>query len=295
MKNKNKKGDPSVRKPNSQIKEVWRRLKKNRPAVGGLVMFVLIVLIAVFADLIVDARLTTAIDIPSKLQSPNAQHLFGTDHLGRDVLARIVHGARPSLSIGVAATVICTVFGVLLGGIVGYYGGRADTLIMRIADVVTCIPSMLLLLVIITVMGTSLINMLIALCISNVPSNIRMVRSVVINVSDSEYIHSARAYGTPDLLIIIKHVIPNALGPIIISATGMISGMILAAAALSFLGFGIQPPNPEWGVMISESRQYMRTNPYLMFIPGIFIVLSALSINLVGDGLRDALDPRLKD
>lgn len=280
---------------NSPWREVWRRFKKNRPAMIGLALFTLILLITIFADVIVPAEMTTATDARSRLLGPSWEHPFGTDQLGRDVFARVIHGSRPSLLIGLVATIIAALVGVLLGGVVGYYGGAVDYAIMRIMEVIQCIPTILLLLVIISALGTGMGNLLIAMMVSAVPGTVRMVRAVILNFSDAEYIQSAKSYGMSELAIIVKHLLPNAMGQIIIHTAGLLSGIILSVASMSFLGFGVQAPMAEWGIMVAESRDFMRTSAYLTIFPGMAIVLSALSINLIGDGLRDALDPRLKD
>lgn len=280
---------------NSPWSEVWRRFKKNRPAMVGLILFCFLILILIFADVIVPVSVTTEANARARLQAPSREHVFGTDQLGRDVFARVVHGSRPSLIIGLAATAIATVMGVLLGGIVGYYGGKVDYIVMRLIEVVQCIPGMLFLLVIISVIGPGNLNLLIGMSIGVMPGMVRTVRAIVLGLSDSDYIQSAKSYGMSEFSIIVKHLLPNAMGQIIIQTAGMVSGLILAVAGLSFLGFGVQPPTAEWGIMVAESRNFMRTHAYLTIFPGMSIVLSALSINLISDGLRDALDPRLKD
>ncbi len=282
-------------KKNSPAKEIWRRFVKNKPAVFGCILLITMVLLAVFADVIVDSSISTKIDGAAACHPPSIEHIFGTDHLGRDIFARILHGARYSLSVGFVVAFCTTLIGCLIGGIVGYYGGRVDSIIMRVLDVINCVPAMLLSLAIIAALGPSMRNLMFALIIGMMPSTVRLVRSTVISVSDMEYIQSAKIYGSSNLRIICHHVLPNAIGPVIISAAGMVSGTILSAAGMSFLGFGVQPPTPEWGVMLSDARNYMRGSPYMMIFPGVAIVLAAMSINLIGDGLRDALDPKLRD
>lgn len=261
----------------------------------GLYIVIFLVVVAVFADVLVDKDLTTSIVGTARLQLPSAEHIFGTDHLGRDLFARMVHGSRISLSMGLLVVVLDMGIGSILGAACGYLGGLFDSIVMRICDILYCIPSMLLVMVIASTLGTGLINLLVALCVGTVPSVIRLVRSQVINLSNVDYVRAARAFGSSNLRLIIKHIMPNAIGVIIVQATSMISGTVIAASGYSYLGFGVQPPTAEWGVILSEAKDFMLRAPHLMIIPGVAIVLSALSMTLIGDGLRDALDPRLKN
>lgn len=282
-------------KKNSQMKEIWRRFKKSKTAMLGLVLLILVVLMAVCADLIVpyEAAITQApVD---RLQGPSAEHWFGTDNLGRDVFARVVHGSRYSLLIGISTSILSLLIGGLLGAIAGFYGGKVDNIIMRLTDVVMTVPPILLSLAVVAALGPNLRNLLIAITISCIPSMVRMVRSVVLTVVDNDYIEAAKSYGGSDMRTILKYVIPNALGPIIVTTTMNVANMILSASGLSFLGMGVQPPAPEWGALLSDARQFMFTAPGMLYFPGLFIVIAALSFNLAGDGLRDALDPKLKN
>ena len=204
-------------------------------------------------------------------------------------------GARISLTIGLFTALLALVVGGTLGAAAAYYGGTVDNIIMRIMDMFTAIPGTLLALAIVAALGASMINLLIAIAISSVPGFVRLIRSTVMTVVESDYIEAARACGTMDRRIILHHIMPNAIGPIIVQTTTSISGMILQASGLSFIGMGVQPPTPEWGAMISEAREFMRQDPWMMIFPGVCIILAALSFNLIGDGLRDALDPRLRD
>ncbi len=282
-------------KKESQWKEVWRRFLKNRTAVLGLVLLVFILLVALFADLIVPYQKGIEQVGGARFTSPNAGHWFGTDNLGRDMFARIVHGSRYSLLIGISTSVFSLLIGGLIGAVCGYYGGRLDNIVMRLMDVVMSVPPVLLSLAVVAALGANLQNLLIAITISCVPGTVRLVRSVVISVADQDYIEAAKSYGAGNFRIILKYVVANAMGPIIVSTTMNISSMILSAAGLSFIGMGVQPPAPEWGALLSDARQHMFKAPYLLYIPGIMILLTALSFNLVGDGLRDALDPKLRD
>lgn len=284
------------RRKKSQFKDVWHRMTKNKLAMVGLVVLIVFVLMAVFADFIANYE-TQALKQNGKalLQPPSYEHWFGTDHLGRDVFARIVHGSRISLSIGITSTVISLIIGGLLGAVSGYYGGKIDNIIMRLLDTLMCIPSILLALAIIAALGPSIRNLMIAIIVSYIPGFTRIIRSSILTVVGQDYIEAARSCGMGDMRIILRHVVPNAIGPIIVQATMAVADVIISAAGLSFLGMGIQPPQPEWGAMLSDAREYMRPCPYLVIFPGLSIVLAALSLNLLGDGLRDALDPRLKD
>ena len=283
------------RKKNSQAKEIWRRFRKSKTAMLGLVLLIIVVGIAVFADLIVPYEEAVTQNIAERLQGPSLQHLFGTDEVGRDVFARIVHGSRYSLMIGISTTIVSIIIGGLLGAVAAYYGGWVDNVIMRLTDVVMTVPPILLSLAVVAALGANLRNLLIAITVSCVPSIIRMVRSVVLGVVEEDYIEAAKSYGAPNRRIILKYVIPNAIGPIIVTATMNVATMILSASGLSFLGMGVQPPAPEWGALLSDAETYMFTAPHLLYIPGFFIVIAALCFNLAGDGLRDALDPKLKN
>lgn len=281
-------------KKTNQMKEIWRRFRKSKTAMLGLCLLIFVLCIAIFADVITPYENAIS-QSANRLDGPSAAHIFGTDELGRDLFARIVHGSRYSLLIGVSTSVLALVIGGLLGAIAAYYGGWVDNIIMRLTDVVMTVPPILLSLAVVAALGGSLRNLLIAITISCVPSMLRLVRSVVLSVVDEDYIEAARSYGASDMRIILKYVIPNALGPIIVTTTMNVANMILSAAGLSFLSLGVQPPAPEWGALLSDAKTYMFTAPHLLYIPGIFIVIAALSFNLAGDGLRDALDPKLKD
>lgn len=281
-------------KKRSRFSEIKRLFLKNKPAVVGLVMFILIALVSIFADFIVDKDLSYAC-IYKPFLRPSLTHFFGTDNLGRDLFARVIHGSRYSLSIGFSATILSITVGSFIGAASGYFGGLFDNVTMRLFDVIASIPGMLLIMTLVMAFGASTQNLILALLISGVPGYARFVRATVLNISDVEYVQCARSYGTGNIGIIIKHILPNAIGPIIVLFASSVSGTILAASAFSFLGFGVQPPTPEWGAIISASKAYMRLAPHFTLIPGFAIVLTAMSINLAGDGLRDALDPRLKD
>lgn len=288
VKNKNKK--------KSQAAAVWHRLKKNKMAVLGLIILAVIIFFAVFADVFFDYEtLVIQQNASLKLQPPSVEHWLGTDEVGRDILARIVHGARISLPVAFATIAIATVVGGLLGAIAGYGSRRVDDVIMRVMDIFLAIPSILLSIALVSAMGTSVTNMMLAISISNIPPFARIVRSAVLTIKNEEYIEAARAIGASDKRIILKHILPNCMAPIIVQATLSIAGSILAIASLSFIGLGISPPTPEWGSMVSTGRQYFRAAWWVCAFPGFAIMLTILSLNLLGDGLRDALDPKLKN
>ncbi|MBS6679211.1 MAG: ABC transporter permease [Clostridiales bacterium] len=283
------------RRKSHPYREIWRQYKKNKAAMIGLVILVVILLIALGADLIVPYEKVISQSGAQRLQPPSAAHWFGTDEYGRDLFARVVHGSRYSLFIGVATSLIALVIGAILGASAGYFGGMVDSIISRITDVFLCVPPILLSLAVVAALGGNLRNLIIAITISSIPGNVRLIRSVVMTVAEEDYIEAARSYGASKKRIIFRYVLPNAMGPIIVNTTMSISAMILSAAGLSFIGMGIQPPAPEWGALLSDAQAYMFTAPYMLIFPGLFIILAALSFNLVGDGLTDALDPKLRD
>jgi len=252
------------------------------------------VIFAVFADLIVPYAKAIQQNAADRLMAPCAAHWFGTDEFGRDMFARVVHGSRRSLSLGIGTTVVALVIGGTIGACCGLYGSKFDNIVMRLCDVLNCVPGLLFALAIVAALGSSMKNLLIAVTVVSLPGFIRIVRSVILSIVEQEYIMAARACDSSNFVIITRHILPNAMGPIIVQASMSVASMMLTAAGLSFIGMGVQPPEPEWGVMLSTAREYMTQAPYLLAFPGISIALSALSLNLVGDGLRDALDPRLK-
>lgn len=279
----------------SQGAELWARFIKNKAAVVGLVIFLLIVLLAIFAPFIADYENDAIMsDVPNRLQPPNARNLLGTDDLGRDILARIVHGARISLVIGIAAVGLALLIGGALGAISGYYGGVTDGIIMRIMDVLLCLPDVLLALAIIAAFGKSRTNMIVAIGLAFTPKISRIVRAAVMSVRRNEYIEAARSIGARNHRIILNHVLVNCMGPIIVQVTLYVANAILTISALSFIGLGIEAPTPEWGNMLASGRSFMRDNAYIVMAPGLAIFFTILSLNLLGDGLRDTLDPRLK-
>lgn len=283
-------------KKRSQIKSIWFRYRKNKLAMFGLIMLMLMIFVAIFADIFADYEQDAITqDMQNRLQGPGSQHILGTDHYGRDMYARIIFGARISLSVGIITICISLSGGAVIGATAGYYGGRTDNILMRLMDVFLAIPSILLAISIVAALGPGLINLLIAMSVSQIPRFARIVRSSILTIKEIEFIEAAKACGTRDRRIITKHILPNAIGPIIVQATLTMASTILTIASLSFVGLGIQSPMPEWGSMLNDGKSQMRYNPYLVIIPGIAIMMAVMSLNLIGDGLRDALDPRLKN
>lgn len=279
-------------------KEKWkdfiRKYSRNRAAVLGFIFVLILVFLALFADVICSYDKVVTQNIMERLQTASPQHWLGTDHLGRDIFARIIHGARVSLGVSVLVVVISVFTGGVLGSLLALIGGRIDNLVMRVMDVISCIPGFLLTLVLVTVFGTGIKNLMLAMCIRMSVGFIRVIRSFVLSVVGQDFIQASRLAGLSTWKIAVRHVMPNAISMIIVEAAMSLASTILSIAALSFLGLGIQPPAPEWGAMLNEGREFIRTYPHLIVTPGIAIVLSALSLNLVGDGVRDALDPRAK-
>lgn len=278
-----------------KVKEFWRRLKKNKSAMIGLVILAFIVACALLAPVICDEQDCYRQSAEDRLLAPCREHLFGTDAYGRDTFARVMFGARVSLAIGFASAIISLLTGGALGAITAYYGGRVDDIIMRIMDMLMSIPSTLLALCIVAALGGNAFNLFLAMTLSSLPSFCRLSRAAMLPIVGMEYVEAAKAYGSKNWRTMFREVVPNAMGPIVVQTTQSISGKILTASSLSFIGMGVKAPQPEWGGMLSEAREYMRMRPSLVLIPGLFIIATALSFNLFGDGLRDALDPKLKD
>ena len=289
-----KKNGLRVKRRQSQLKGIWRRLKKNKAAMLGLIVIILLIMCSVFAPFIApygyDDQLLRRIFI-----FPCKAFPFGTDNLGRDILSRVIYGSRISLAVGLVSVSISVVFGTVLGSVAGYYGNVTDNIIMRAIDIVLSIPSILLAISIAAMLGQGLFNLMIAIGVSEIPRYARVVRAQILSVKDQEFVEAARAVGAGDLHIILFHILPNCLAPMIVQATIGVATAILDAAGLSFIGLGIQPPIPDWGGMLSAGRQYIRDYWYIVTFPGLMIMMTIYSLNLFGDGLRDALDPRLKN
>lgn len=287
--------EQSKKRKRSQMTEIWRRMHRNRLAMFGLVIVSILIIIAIFANQIADYN-TVAIkqNVVERLQGPSAEHWAGTDEFGRDIFARLVHGARISLLVGVVAVCIALVTGGILGAIAGYFGGTVDNIIMRIMDIFLSIPILLLAIMIVAALGSSMLNLMIAIGLASMPTFARIVRASVLSVKDQEFVEAARAIGAKNNHIILRHIMPNCLSPIIVQATLRVATAILSTASLSFISLGIQAPAPEWGAMLASGRAYIRDAPHIVIIPGLLIMITILSLNLLGDGLRDALDPKLK-
>ena len=282
--------------------DAWHRFRKNRLAVAGLVFVAFLVVVSV-ATLVIDWATDSAIyndhvvqqDLSMKLAAPSAEHIFGCDEYGRDILFRLIWGTRYSLFIGLVSILIALVGGGLLGAVAGFYGGQLDNVIMRIMDVFLSIPSMVMAIAIVSALGTGIFNLLLSIAIPQIPRLARIVRAAVMSVKDREFIEATRAVGAGDFHIILKYIIPNAMAPIIVQASLSVGSAILSIAGLSFLGIGVAPPAPEWGSILNAARTYMRDAWHISVIPGLVIMATVLSLNLAGDGLRDALDPKMKN
>lgn len=280
----------------SRFGEIAHHMSKNKGAMLGLAIVVILVLVAVTADLWIDyENQVIAQNISKRLTKPCAEYPLGTDNFGRDILFRLLYATRYSLSVGFVAVVVALVLGLVFGSVAGYYVGKPiDNIIMRFLDILHAIPSLLLGIVLVTAIGASTATLMIAVGVAAVPNLARTVRAAVLSTCNEEYIESARAIGVPEWKIIIKHVLPNCLSPIIVQFTLRIGSSIIAASSLSFLGLGVPAPAPEWGGMLSSGRQFLRGSSYMTLFPGLAIMITVLAFNMIGDGLRDALDPKLK-
>lgn len=281
-------------KKRSRIGEVWHQLKKNKIAVASMIVLILIFATALLAPILAPYEYDQE-DFSKSFAPPSKEHLLGTDRLGRDILSRLLYGSRQSLQIGIYSTFFAAIAGIIIGAIAGYYGGRIDNLLMRFLDIYQGIPMFLLCVTLAAVLGPSLRNAIIAIGISSVPQFARLMRASILTVGEMEYIEAAKAINASDTRIILKHIIPNAISPLIVSITMSMGGSVLAGAGMSFIGLGVQAPTPEWGAMISDARSFMRGHGTLALYPGICVMITVLAFNLLGDGLRDALDPRLKN
>jgi peptide/nickel transport system permease protein len=276
-----------------ELAELWRRLRRNRAAITGGAIVTAFIVVAILAPILVPFNPIQG-DLKDRLQPPNATHWLGTDELGRDIFSRVLFGARISLQIQIVAVLLALVIGVTLGSVGGYLGGHVDNLIMRAMDVLLAFPSIFLALAIIAALGTGLFNLMLAAGIASVPQFARIVRASILSLKEREFVEAALALGSSSNRIMFRHLLPNCLAPIIVQSTLRMATVLLTASGLSFLGLGVQPPTPEWGAMLSNARSYLIVAPHVATIPGLAIMVVVVGFNLFGDGLRDTLDPRLR-
>lgn len=275
-------------------KEIWRRYKKSKGAVIGLALLVLIAVLLLIVPLFVPFEAAAAQDFSQMLAKPSGEHIFGTDGYGRDIFARIIYGGRVSIAIALIATVTSCIVGSFLGAVAGYFGGKVDSVIMRSLDIFMSVPDILFTMAVVYALGANFVNMVIALTLAYFTNYVRLVRSEVLTLSEQDYVEASKAGGAGGLRIILSHILPNAVGVIIVNTTLNVAKIILYESTLSFLGLGMPAPQPEWGQMLSEAREFMRVAPHFMVFPAMAIIITACAVNLVGDGMRDALDPHLK-
>ena len=283
------------RKARSQMGEVWHQFRRNKGAMVGSAIVLIIVFVALFADVFLDYDTqVVGQNVAERLQWPSARHWFGTDELGRDIFFRVLYGTRFSCSVGLVAVTIGLVIGVTLGAIAGFYGGTLEEVIMRSTDILGAVPNMLMAIVIVSVLGQSIWNLMLAVGITSVPQFVRITRAAVLTVRNQEYVEASKAIGLSNRRIIFKHILPNCLSPIIVQATLRVASAIISASSLSFLGLCVPAPSPEWGALLSGGRKYIRDYSYMTLFPGLAIMITVLALNMMGDGLRDSLDPKLK-
>ena len=291
----NKTDKTAPREARSQMAEVWHQFRRNKGAMVGSAVVLLIVFIALFSDVFLDYDTqVVGQNLADRLQWPSAKHWFGTDELGRDIFFRVLYGTRFSCSVGLVAVTIGLLIGVTLGAIAGFYGGWIEEFIMRSTDILSAVPNMLLAIVIVSVLGQSIWNLMLAVGITSVPEFVRITRAAVLTVRNQEYVEASKAIGLTNRKIIFKHILPNCLSPIIVQATLRVASAIISASSLSFLGLGVPAPSPEWGALLSGGRKYIRDYSYMTLFPGLAIMITVLALNMMGDGLRDSLDPKLK-
>lgn len=289
-----KAGDATAKpRRSSPAAEAWYRLKRNKTAVVGLCMILILAVVAIFAPVIAPYT-PDAQDYNAIRQAPTSLHLFGTDATGRDVFSRCIYGARVSFPIAILCTFASLALGGTLGFLAGFFGGKVDQIIMRIMDVFQAIPAILMAIAIISCLGNSLLNLIIAMAIATMPLCARFCRGALFTVKGADYLEASRAIGAGNARQLIRHMIPNAVGTIIIFLVSAVAGSIMIISTLSYIGLGITAPTPEWGSMLNAGRQFIDTSPHLVIFPGIMIIFTCFAFNLLGDGLRDALDPRLK-
>jgi len=291
---KNGSGAAGKQKRQSMAAVTLRRMKKNKMAVTGMIVLAILLVIAVIGPFIAPYPYAET-DLYNTFGTPSPAHPFGLDELGRDILSRLMIGSKYSLSIGFISVAISSVIGIALGAVCGYFGGKIDTIIMRIMDVFSALPALIMAIAICAVLGSGFLNCIISISVSSIPSFVRMTRACVLNIRKMEYLEAATAINCTTPQIIVKHILPNVFGPLIVQMTMGVATGILAASNLSFIGLGVQPPTPEWSAMLTAGKNYIRNYPHMVVFPGVAIMITILALNMVGDGLRDAMDPKLKD
>jgi len=282
-------------KKRGPIAEIFHRLRKNKGAIIGGIIILILIFLALFCDVIYDFDKDIAgQNLKQRFIKPCWEHPFGTDHLGRDQLARIIYGTRASLPVGFVAVLVALFLGMITGAFAGFFGGKVENVIMRIMDIFAAVPNILMSIALVSAMGTSTLSLMIALGVTSMPAFARITRASVLSVRNQEFVESARAIGCTNTEIIFQHVIPNCLSPIIVQCTLRMGSAIISASGLSYLGLGVPPPMPEWGALLSAGRNYIRDSSYLTIFPGLAIMITVIAFNMLGDGLRDAMDPKLK-
>lgn len=285
--------EDSIVKKENQFIQVIKRLSYNKGAVFGGILFLIILIVAILAPLIAPYNYTE-VNLAERFAPFSLKHLLGTDQMGRDILSRILYGARYSLLIGIGSVLFSAFFGVIIGAFAGYYGGLPDNIIMRVCDVIQSIPGMILMIALACVLGPGVFNTIFALGFEGIAGTARLMRSAILNVRKMEYLDAATTSNCSNIKIIVNHILPNTFAPVLVQGTMGVGARIMAAASMSYIGIGVQPPTPEWGAMLADSRDFLMKYPRLCLIPGICIMAVVLALNLLGDGVRDALDPKLK-
>lgn len=282
-------------KKRSLLNEIWRRFRQNKGAMLGLIIVLIIGFVAIFANQLLDYE-TDVIgqNIAERMQGPSLRHLFGTDELGRDIFYRVLYGSRISLAVGVVAVLFGLAIGMIFGSTAGYFGGIYEDIVMRAADILGAVPNILMGIVVVAALGANTFNLMLAIGVTSIPQFVRVSRAAVLTVRGEEYVEAARAVGQNEAVIIATHIIPNCLSPIIVQSTLRIAQAIIQASSLSFLGLGVPVPSPEWGALLAASRKFVRIAPFMTLFPGLAIMITVLALNMVGDGLRDAMDPKLR-
>lgn len=287
--------EKKVSRSMSPLQETIYRFCQNKISLIGLAIVILLIVIIIFGEYIAPYENGVKQNIRMRLQGPSATHWFGTDAYGRDIFTRVIHGTKYTMLIAFPSVFFAELIGIILGACAAFYSKWFDNALMRVLDVFQAIPGMLLALAVVAALGGSLFNLIIAMMVSRIPPAVRTARSVMLSLVGQEYIDAARSYGSRDYHLIFRHIIPNALGAVIVSMSINLSAITLQVSSMSYIGLGVRPPTPEWGALLSEAREFITAAPHLIIFPGLAIILAALSFNLVGDGLRDALDPRLRD